>query len=227
MARGENSGSAYGVSHGGLPEGDVFSARFVYRGGFRQRSGFRSAFFTNFLFRNGVQHVTTPCYHPSSNGQVERYVQTVKNRLRKLGGSYDWAIQLPHLLLGLHVTPHATTHLSPAELLHGRKLRTILDLLGSEPVGPEVRSRGFVPGVASGRSVRVRGFRSGAAVFVRSFSGARRWIPGEVSAVLRWDVFEVRLNDGRKVKRHVDHMIARWGTQQGMSDARGTEQCGR
>ena len=39
--------------------------------------------FENFLEKNGVKHILTPPYHPSSNGQVERYVQTVKTYLKK------------------------------------------------------------------------------------------------------------------------------------------------
>ena len=40
-----------------------------------------SAEFENFLRNNGVKHVTSPPYHPASNGAAERMVQSVKKSL--------------------------------------------------------------------------------------------------------------------------------------------------
>jgi len=45
---------------------------------------FKSYEFETFCSSNGVLHKTSPPYHPASNGQVERYVQTTKNALKKL-----------------------------------------------------------------------------------------------------------------------------------------------
>ena len=39
--------------------------------------------FEEFMTRNGIQHVRTTPNHPSSNGQVEIAVQTLKGNLRK------------------------------------------------------------------------------------------------------------------------------------------------
>ena len=43
-------------------------------------TGFKSEEFEAFLRANRVKHVCTPPYHPSSNGLVERAVQTLKNK---------------------------------------------------------------------------------------------------------------------------------------------------
>ena len=43
---------------------------------------FLSEEFKTFLKGNGIKHVRITPYHPSSNGQVERAVQIVKNALR-------------------------------------------------------------------------------------------------------------------------------------------------
>ncbi|KFD60925.1 hypothetical protein M514_26914 [Trichuris suis] len=45
---------------------------------------FVSAPFRAFLRRCGVKHLYTPPYHPNSNGQAVRTIQTLKQALRKL-----------------------------------------------------------------------------------------------------------------------------------------------
>ena len=47
-------------------------------------TSFTSQEFQTFLRQNGIQHVRMSAYHPSSNGLAERYVQTVKQGLRKI-----------------------------------------------------------------------------------------------------------------------------------------------
>ncbi|KAK2578334.1 hypothetical protein KPH14_001330 [Odynerus spinipes] len=39
--------------------------------------------FAQFLKANGIRHKTTAPFHPATNGQAERFVQTVKLALRK------------------------------------------------------------------------------------------------------------------------------------------------
>ena len=47
-------------------------------------SPFTSEEFETFLQKNGVEHIRTSPYHPSSNGMAERMVQTFKNTLQKM-----------------------------------------------------------------------------------------------------------------------------------------------
>ena len=75
--------------------------------------------------RNNIQHITSPAYHPSSNGHAERAVQLVKRGLAKLKDGY-METRLARYLMTYLVTPHSTTGTSPSELPMGRKPRTLL-----------------------------------------------------------------------------------------------------
>ena len=89
-------------------------------------TAFTSAEFQEFLSRNGVRHLTSAPYHPSSNGLAERAVQTFKSNM---SSDEDMQKQLSRFLFRYRSTPHSTTGLSPAELLMGRRLRTHLDFM--------------------------------------------------------------------------------------------------
>lgn len=95
---------------------------------------FTSNEFQEFLHCNGIEHLATTPYHPSSNGLAKRAVQTVKAGLKKLTGPLE--VRLSRFLFKYRVTPQATTGIAPAELLMGRRLCTHLDLLF-----PTVRER--------------------------------------------------------------------------------------
>ncbi len=84
--------------------------------------------FREFLSDNGIVHVTTSPYHPSSNGLAERAVQTFKKGIKHTAGK---TIQekLSKFLFTYRITPHTTTGTAPAQLLMGRQLRTRLDRL--------------------------------------------------------------------------------------------------
>ena len=45
-------------------------------------SSFTSEKFKNFVRKNGIKHVTSAPYHPSTNSQAERAVQTLKRGLK-------------------------------------------------------------------------------------------------------------------------------------------------
>ena len=44
---------------------------------------FTSKKFKNFIHKNGIKHIATTSYHPSSNDAVERAVQTFKSAMSK------------------------------------------------------------------------------------------------------------------------------------------------
>ena len=89
---------------------------------------FKSEEFSQFLQKNGVQHVRTPTYHPASNELAERAVQLFKEGMKKMQeGSME--TKSLRFLFKYRITPHSSTGVSPAKQIFGRKLRLHLDCL--------------------------------------------------------------------------------------------------
>ena len=91
---------------------------------------FHHTFLKKFCKENAIEHIFSPPYHPQSNGQAERFVDTLKRALRKLKGEGPMQEILDIFLVTYRTTPSATLqNRSPAELFLGRKPRTPLDFL--------------------------------------------------------------------------------------------------
>ena len=99
-------------------------------------SQFISREFVHFLRMNELKHIRSATYHPSSNGQAERFVHTMK---RSLKASRNDGRSLSHclaeFLLSYRTTPHGTTNSSLGELFLKCSLRTRFDLLRSPTKG--------------------------------------------------------------------------------------------
>ena len=91
-------------------------------------SVFISKKFKQFLAQNGIYHITSAPYHPSTNGLAERAVQTFKIAMKKSGSS-NLEYNLSKFLFQYRITPHATTGETPSKLLMGRQLRSQLNLV--------------------------------------------------------------------------------------------------
>ena len=79
-------------------------------------SPFTSAEMKEFLTTNGVRHITSSPYHPSSNGLAKRTIQTCKSALKKMSGN-SVQIKLQRFLLNYRTTPQGTTGIPPSQLL--------------------------------------------------------------------------------------------------------------
>ncbi|GFT21423.1 uncharacterized protein K02A2.6 [Trichonephila clavipes] len=78
---------------------------------------FTSYEFQRFMHKNGVRHKTSAPFKPSSNGQAERYVATLKQSLRAMH-KYEGTIQqkLSTFFNAIPKSSNVTTTLSPAML---------------------------------------------------------------------------------------------------------------
>ncbi|XP_017493034.1 PREDICTED: uncharacterized protein K02A2.6-like [Rhagoletis zephyria] len=91
-------------------------------------TAFVSAEMKDFYASNGIKFSSTAPYHPSSNGQAERMVQYLKDSLRRMTEG-DMETKLQRVLFKQHTTPNTTTGRTPAEMLIGRQLRTVLGMV--------------------------------------------------------------------------------------------------
>ena len=86
---------------------------------------FKCSEMTNFCQERGIQQKFTAPGHPQSNGQAEKFVDTVKRSLKKLGGQGSLSQKLLVFLSTYRTTPSQACPggKSPAELLLGHKPR--------------------------------------------------------------------------------------------------------
>ena len=179
-------------------------------------SGFTSEEFDVFMRRNGIRHITTAPYHPSSNGLAERAVQVLKSGLKK-NQTGDIQMQLSRFLFQYRTTPHSTTGVSPAELLMGRQLRSALDLL-KPSVYNRVRDKQQKQKTQYDQHTKCRSIVPSDPVFVRNYSSGPKWLPGEVTARRGSQMFKVKLQNGIVVTRHLDQVRIRSSTTDCQSD---------
>ena len=89
--------------------------------------------FQEFTKANNIRHIFSAPYHPSTNGEAERFVRTFKTAMKvRRGERGSWNLRICEFLLSYHTTPHSTTRRTPAELMAGRNLKTRLDAVHPE-----------------------------------------------------------------------------------------------
>ena len=76
-------------------------------------SNFVSKEFEEFLKQNGIRHIRTAPYHPASNGQAERAIQTFKEGMKKMSGG-NVETRVSRFLARYRITPQTSTGVSPA-----------------------------------------------------------------------------------------------------------------
>ena len=169
-------------------------------------ANFTSEEFEHFLRKNGVKHVKTPPYLPSSNGLAERPVQTFKDGTRKMTeGALETKLSRSRFLYKYRMTPQSITGVSPAELMFGRRLRSPLDNI--RPNLAKTTQQNQQPQKEShDRHARIREFQVGDLVHAKNYGSGDMWMPGEITAIQTDHgsmLYTVKLNDERVVRKHV------------------------
>ena len=158
-----------------------------------------------------IRHVRSAPYHPASNGLVERAVQTFKDFMKKMkDGSVE--VNVLRFWLQYRITPHSTTGISPAEMLMGRRSRSRLDLAVPD-IRNKVQKKQQTQKFNHDQRARSRTFQVGDTVNVRNFATGNGWLPGIIEEETGSLSFQIKLQDGRVVRWHIDHIIYRSTSQ--------------
>lgn len=159
--------------------------------------------FSEFAKANGIKHTLVAPYHPRSNGQAERFVQTFK-QFFKAEGSKSIKQSLARFLFSYRTTPNSTTGQTPAELFLNRRLRTRLDLMRPN-LGRKVFDKQVEQKVTHDKVSKEREFSLGEQVLVQNFRGEPRWLEGTVTEQTGPVSYKVLVED-QLWRRHVDQM---------------------
>ena len=169
---------------------------------------FTSDEFESFLKKNGIYHITSAPYHPSTNGLAERAVQSFKQGMKKFTEG-TIADRLARFLFHYRNTPHTTTGSTPAELLLGRRPRSRLDCIFPD-LGSRVAKKQQKQKEAHDSKARGHSFEIGDVVYTRAYGqGQARWLPATVVQKTGPVSFKVQLDDTTIHRRHQDQIRKR------------------
>ncbi|XP_062717120.1 uncharacterized protein K02A2.6-like [Aedes albopictus] len=157
---------------------------------------FTSTEFQRFLQLNGIVHKMGAPYHPATNGQAERFIQTFKNKMKAL--SCDKSRMQPELcniLLSYRKTIHPATGKSPSMMLFNRQIRSRLDLMVPNASATEKNP-----------DVCAKSLAEGTRVAARDYLDKEKWKYGHVAEKLGKLHYNIKLDDGRLWKRHIDQL---------------------
>ncbi|BHF79688.1 hypothetical protein SprV_0702281000 [Sparganum proliferum] len=157
-------------------------------------SQFTLSTFEDFCRQHNTQHLHSPSYHPQSNSQAERFVDTLKRALLKARGEGTTDEMVQAFLFSYRTTPNPAAHggFSPAEALMDRKLRSTFHAIFPIGVQPAQTS-----------SVSRSKFSVETPVFVRDYrAGFPDWIEATVVAHRGSMLFDVDVGDDIWVRHY-------------------------
>lgn len=170
---------------------------------------FTSAEFADFMSKNGIKHVTSAPFHPSTNGLAERAVQTFKEGMKKMqGGKESLETKMSRFLFSYRITPHSTTGLSPAEMLMSRRLRSTFDLLLPD-LKTKVEKKQWKQKAHHDKTIKLRRFNPGNLVFTKNYGFGPKWVPGTIESCTGPLSYTIITENGQVLRRHVDQVRRR------------------
>ena len=106
---------------------------------------FTSDEFKEFIINCEILHIKTAPYHPQTNGEAERFVQTFKNFAKRADHDknmnqrqIDEAIL--KFLMTYRCTPHSGTEMSPSYVMLNRQIKNVFDLLRAKTSKIEIKN---------------------------------------------------------------------------------------
>ncbi|XP_017575179.2 uncharacterized protein K02A2.6-like [Pygocentrus nattereri] len=168
---------------------------------------FISQEFEKFLKVNGVQHIQSAPYHPSTNGLAERFVQSLKHSLKASCGQSSLHQRLNSFLLSYRNVPHSTTQVSPAILFMKRRLRTSLDLLKPSRMKACVQRQQQAQIERRKQRAKNRVFHPGDQVLACNYTRGPKWIPATVITKTGPVSYRVKTTEDIVWRRHTDQLL--------------------
>ncbi len=166
---------------------------------------FQSAEYEDFLKQNGIQRVLVSPYHPSSNGQAERFVQIFKKFMKTLSSKTSLPQQIQNFLLSYRSTPHSTTGSTPSKLFLQREVRTRLSLVKPDTARLVAANQSKMKAYHD-QHAKLREFSCGQPVLARDHR-SQGWQPATVLERKAPHSYTVVMPDGRIWNRHADHLL--------------------
>ncbi|XP_065178373.1 uncharacterized protein K02A2.6-like [Sycon ciliatum] len=160
--------------------------------------------FAEFLASNGIAHRRSAPYHPATNGQDERFVQTFKRAIQAVPLSTPAQIAADRFLMSYRRGVHPATNATPAKLFLGRQLRSCLDLLRPSTAQQNAKTPTEEP------AGKARSFEVGGAVLAPDYRNANHpgWIPATIVEKLGSRTYMIVTSQGAQWKRHPDQLRA-------------------
>ena len=134
--------------------------------------------FQEFMRLNGIKHVHSAPFKPTSNGQAERAVQIIKQGIRRV--TQGWLqTRLSRMLLGYRSRSRTVTGVPPAEMLLKRELKTTFSLVHPD-IGETVDNKRQSQKYYHDRTAALRDIAVNHPVYVLNHGLGAKWLPGVV-----------------------------------------------
>lgn len=174
------------ITHYGIPEELVSDNAKI----------FTSETFTKFTSELQIKQSFIAPGHPATNGQAERFVQFIKDKLKKMSDEPESIkVKLRNILFKYRITP-TTNGKTPSEMVFGRNIRNRLDLLK-----PCMQRK-----TATSYDQNIRHLKIGQRVLSRNYQSSNQWKFGTVKKCLGKLHYEIQLDNGYVIKRHINQL---------------------
>ncbi|XP_031338384.1 uncharacterized protein K02A2.6-like isoform X5 [Photinus pyralis] len=166
--------------------------------------------FEEFLKNNGVRHITSAPFHPATNGAAENAVRSFKKGLKAAlfqNKHADLNLIISRYLLTYRSSIHSTTNETPSNLMLGRKLRTVFDILKPN-VDRKVRENQEKQ-IQNCKGKEYKQFKVGDTIMARDYKDVnnKNWTEAKIKEVIGKKNYLCRGKDGRIWRRHQDQII--------------------
>ena len=168
---------------------------------------FISREFAEFMAKNGIKHIRSVPYHPATNGQVERFVQTFKRAMKTGTTNVTLNQRLCSFLLSYRTTPHSVTNVPSCVLFLQREVRTRLHLL-RETTEQQVCKKQAEQKWHHDKKARDRECAERETVLSRNYGSDPKWVRGRIGKQCGPVSYQVELPDGRVWRRHIEQLSA-------------------